>query len=127
MRVCFRVDASYDIGSGHVVRCKTLAQHLRSLGLDVRFVCRDLAGNMISSIRRDGFPVFLLKGAQFFRKKADIDVDSAALLKMHATLRGFDWPCNVFCDVFKDRPSVYLKVNDSGWTASFFIHSITGV
>ena len=90
MRVCFRVDASHDIGSGHVVRCKTLAQHLRSLGLDVRFVCRDLAGNMISSIRRDGFPVTALerdaKGAKTVSDSSPGDESLA-----HAGLLGTEW------------------------------------
>ena len=47
-----------------------------------------------------------MKRAQFFRKKGDVDGDPAALFKMQATLRGFDWPCNIFCDALKDRPSL---------------------
>ena len=60
MRVCFRVDASFQIGSGHVARCKTLANELRNCGVDCHFLCRDLAGNIIESISRDGFTVMTL-------------------------------------------------------------------
>jgi len=60
MRVCFRVDASFQIGSGHVARCKTLANELRNRGVDCHFLCRDLAGNIIESISRDGFTVMTL-------------------------------------------------------------------
>ena len=90
MRVCFRVDASYDIGSGHVVRCKTLAQHLRSLGLDVRFVCRDLAGNMISSIIRDGFPVTALETHENDSKAVSNSSPGDESLA-HAGWLGTDW------------------------------------
>jgi UDP-2,4-diacetamido-2,4,6-trideoxy-beta-L-altropyranose hydrolase len=58
--ICFRVDASQEIGTGHVVRCKTLATSLRRLGLECCFVCRDLEGNMIESIKSDGFKVTTL-------------------------------------------------------------------
>lgn len=46
MRVAFRVDASVQIGSGHVMRCLTLAEQLRERGALVLFICRELAGNL---------------------------------------------------------------------------------
>lgn len=58
MKVVFRVDAAHHIGSGHVVRCITLARELlRVLGAKVTFLCRDFEGNLISFISSQGFEV----------------------------------------------------------------------
>ena len=59
-RAVFRVDASCVIGSGHVVRCATLAEQLRCSGWDVRFICRDLPGNFNHWLAERGFDVQVL-------------------------------------------------------------------
>lgn len=41
-RFVLRCDASMAIGSGHVMRCATLAARLRERGADVEFACRNL-------------------------------------------------------------------------------------
>jgi UDP-2,4-diacetamido-2,4,6-trideoxy-beta-L-altropyranose hydrolase len=41
MKVVFRVDASVEVGFGHLSRCINLAEVLRSRGSEVSFVCRD--------------------------------------------------------------------------------------
>ena len=41
MRVVFRVDASGDVGFGHLSRCINLAEVLRSRGNEVLFICRE--------------------------------------------------------------------------------------
>lgn len=60
MRVAFRTDASVDIGSGHVMRCLTLAEKLRQKGAEVAFICRQLPGHGIDLIRSYGFSVSVL-------------------------------------------------------------------
>lgn len=60
MRVLIRADASARIGTGHVVRTKTLARELIARGAKVAFVCRALAGNMISALTGEGFDVRVL-------------------------------------------------------------------
>jgi UDP-2,4-diacetamido-2,4,6-trideoxy-beta-L-altropyranose hydrolase len=60
MRVLVRADASVRIGSGHVMRCLTLADALRSAGAEVRFVCRLLTGHMADAIAARGFDVVRL-------------------------------------------------------------------
>jgi len=60
MRVVFRVDASSQIGIGHVMRCLTLAEELRSYGCNVSFVCQLLVGDMNHYIESKGFYVELM-------------------------------------------------------------------
>lgn len=57
MNVLFRCDASVIIGTGHVMRCLTLAAALRNAGVQCRFVCRAHPGNLIETIRQRGFAV----------------------------------------------------------------------
>lgn len=54
MHIGFRVDASLQIGSGHVVRCLTLADALRTRGARCTFVCREQDGNLLSLIKQRG-------------------------------------------------------------------------
>lgn len=60
MWVVFRADASLQIGSGHVMRCLTLAGELRRQGVRVSFVSRLLEGHMCDHCERAGFEVFRL-------------------------------------------------------------------
>jgi UDP-2,4-diacetamido-2,4,6-trideoxy-beta-L-altropyranose hydrolase len=55
MNIVFRVDASLDIGSGHVMRCLTLAKTLSELGANTSFICREHPGNLLELIRDRGF------------------------------------------------------------------------
>lgn len=54
-KVVFRVDASLTIGTGHVMRCLTLAEVLKHQGVDVDFICREHRGNLLERIERQGF------------------------------------------------------------------------
>ena len=60
MRAVFRVDASLQIGTGHVMRCLTLAEMLRAQGGSCHFVCRAHTGNLIEQIKSKGFVVHTL-------------------------------------------------------------------
>ena len=60
MRVIIRADASTQIGTGHVMRCLTLAQALRQRGAICCFVCRADPGNLIELVKQHGFDVFEL-------------------------------------------------------------------
>ena len=57
MTVVFRVDASVAIGSGHVMRCLTLANALTEKGMVCLFICRENEGNLISKILDEGYKV----------------------------------------------------------------------
>lgn len=58
--VDFRVDASIEIGTGHVMRCLTLAKALGNLGVRCRFICRLHDGNMLDEITAHGFTTLAL-------------------------------------------------------------------
>jgi UDP-2,4-diacetamido-2,4,6-trideoxy-beta-L-altropyranose hydrolase len=60
IRVAFRTDASSDIGTGHVMRCLTLAEELKKKAVEVLFVCRELPGHLADYIEEKGFLVSLL-------------------------------------------------------------------
>ncbi len=59
-RFAFRVDASLEIGSGHVMRCLTLADALRRAGQGCQFVCRALDGDLRHLITERGYPLSTL-------------------------------------------------------------------
>lgn len=62
--VFFRADASNLVGSGHVMRCLTLAQRLRKEeNAKVVFIMRRLSGNLIDLVRKQGFDVLVLPPA----------------------------------------------------------------
>ncbi len=84
MRLVLRADASVTIGTGHVMRCLTLARALRDLGNDCAFVCRDLPGHLGARIGAEGFALTLLPApAPGFQPAAD---DPA-----HAIWAGVQW------------------------------------
>lgn len=60
VRVLFRADASLQIGTGHVMRCLTLADALRERGADCYFICRCHPGNLMNEIEQRGFGVAVL-------------------------------------------------------------------
>ena len=63
MHVVFRVDASTDIGTGHVMRCLTLAHTLQNNHHKISFICRNLKGNLVQVINKS-FHVTTLKNHQ---------------------------------------------------------------
>ncbi|MDD4249869.1 MAG: UDP-2,4-diacetamido-2,4,6-trideoxy-beta-L-altropyranose hydrolase, partial [Methanosarcina sp.] len=56
----FRTDASLTIGTGHVMRCLTLANALAKRGTDITFICRELEGHLCNLIEEQGFAVHRL-------------------------------------------------------------------
>lgn len=60
MLILFRVDASIDIGAGHVMRCLSLANALKKTGNECRFICANQKGNLIELIQANGYFVHQL-------------------------------------------------------------------
>jgi UDP-2,4-diacetamido-2,4,6-trideoxy-beta-L-altropyranose hydrolase/UDP-4-amino-4,6-dideoxy-N-acetyl-beta-L-altrosamine N-acetyltransferase len=61
MQVVFRVDSSLQIGTGHLMRCLTLAECLKNDGIDMSFICRKNPGNLRDKIIKKGFSLFELE------------------------------------------------------------------
>lgn len=55
MNVVFRADASLQMGTGHVMRCLTLADALSVAGAKCEFICRAHPGNLLDLIRSQGY------------------------------------------------------------------------
>lgn len=63
MRIAFRVDGSEAIGTGHIVRCLTLADRLSRDGHACQFVVRAHGGTPASLIEARGYPCAILPQA----------------------------------------------------------------
>lgn len=75
--VVFRVDASIQIGSGHVMRCLTLADALVLQGVECHFICREHQGSLIAFITERGYKVHSLSHTHSSREKDNGEVDEA--------------------------------------------------
>lgn len=70
--IAFRVDSSYEIGTGHVMRCLNFADALNKNNCNCVFICRELDGNIIEIIKRKGFQVFSLPNTEEKPEEAKI-------------------------------------------------------
>jgi len=85
MRVVFRVDASLEVGSGHLMRCLTLATALAEKGAECLFICREHLGHMADFVEQKGFEVMLLP-----KPVADWKPQDEGRIQ-HAAWLGCDW------------------------------------
>jgi len=91
MKAAFRVDASLEIGSGHVMRCLTLADALRAAGARCLFVSRLHPGHLLELIRQRGFAVTALP-AELLQLPANTQVVSERSKEpFHVSWLGCDW------------------------------------
>jgi UDP-2,4-diacetamido-2,4,6-trideoxy-beta-L-altropyranose hydrolase len=82
--VVFRADASLQIGTGHVMRCLTLAAALEEQGAQCSFVCRAHAGHMLDHIGRQGYEVATLS-------MNPVEPAAVSGAPAHAAWLGSDW------------------------------------
>jgi len=88
MKVMFRTDSSIEIGTGHVMRCLTLADVLKDSGADCEFVCREHPGNQLGLIRERGYKAHALPLGGLTAVPENPDVSSDPL---HASWLGESW------------------------------------
>lgn len=83
MHFAFRTDASLHIGTGHVMRCLTLADALRERGAHSTFICRPHVGHLLDLIQQRGHTAKALASVdETFTAPAD---------PCHAQWLGTDW------------------------------------
>ncbi|KFB74174.1 UDP-2,4-diacetamido-2,4,6-trideoxy-beta-L-altropyranose hydrolase [Candidatus Accumulibacter contiguus] len=86
--ISFRVDASLQIGTGHVMRCLTLADALRSAGAKCRFICREHPGHLLGLIRQRGHAAIALPGTA---ANASLASHGHQFQLAHAAWLGAEW------------------------------------
>lgn len=59
-KILFRADASTSLGIGHIMRCLTIAEELKSNGAECAFICREQKGDATELILNHGFYVYVL-------------------------------------------------------------------
>lgn len=70
MNVVFRADASIEIGTGHIMRCLTLANSLVEKRAKVHFICSETAGNLINYLHNQNRIVHPIPESKSFSKDA---------------------------------------------------------
>ena len=87
MKIAFRTDASLQMGSGHVMRCLTLADALKAQGAQCHFISREHSGNLLEIIPQRGHGVTGLPTAL-----PQLSNIADAIPKLaHAAWLGCDW------------------------------------
>lgn len=77
--VFIRADAAIRLGTGHIIRCLTLADELKAKGVNVNFICCNEAGNLIGLIKNKGYTVYELPS------NIDPDLDTENCLEVLKT------------------------------------------
>lgn len=70
-KILFRVDASIAMGSGHFMRCMTLAKELKTQNVEVYFVCRHLPETYLKYLLNNQFHLYKIE------KSAPQSIDTA--------------------------------------------------
>ncbi|MEI2635671.1 MAG: UDP-2,4-diacetamido-2,4,6-trideoxy-beta-L-altropyranose hydrolase [Methylotenera sp.] len=100
MKIAFRVDASMQIGTGHVMRCMTLADALADDDTTIHFICKHLPGSLEKMLQDKGFDVSILPVTEQPNEEFPLahsdwlgvaqEVDARATLALIQN-QGYDW------------------------------------
>lgn len=121
----FRVDASLQIGNGHVMRCLTLADRLRTQGVESLFVSREHPGNLLALVRARGHAVAALAVGGANAGAAPVEAD----LPAHAAWLDSRWQddaAQTAAHLHDGAPVDWLVVDhyalDARWEAAMSAH-----
>jgi UDP-2,4-diacetamido-2,4,6-trideoxy-beta-L-altropyranose hydrolase len=123
--ISFRTDASLQIGSGHVMRCLTLADALTATGANCRFICREQPGNMLDQIRQRGHEAIGLPNGTSDDLSISTEHDT---ILAHAAWLGADWKTDASQTLvaLRDTPTDWLIVDhyalDARWELALKPH-----
>lgn len=106
LRIAIRTDASVNIGSGHVMRCLTLADGLRAAGADVQFITRAHGGNLDALIETRGYVVHSLTTNSAVPRHESV----ASSEPQHALWLGCDWRTDL-----EDTASILQSLGRVDW------------
>lgn len=90
MKIVFRTDASLQMGSGHIMRCLTLADALKAQGADCHFISREHPGHLLEVIYQRGYKVHSLVAPVQHAQEANLQPEPA-----HAAWLGSTWQTDV--------------------------------
>ena len=126
MLVVFRVDASRDIGSGHVMRCLTLADELTGRDIECHFVIRQQAGDLTEFVERQGYRVHRLGGQTGPQDIPPAQIANRPLYHSHWLLGGQEKDAHDTAEVLRELRPDWLVVDHYGidklWEASLSQH-----
>ena len=91
MRTTIRTDASSQIGTGHFMRCLTLADQLHGEGAEVTFVCRDLPGGMFDLLQARGYRSAKLPLVETVKDIQKLDAEETIKAAGELFPEGVDW------------------------------------
>lgn len=110
MRVVFRTDASLKIGTGHVMRCLTLADYLSKNGAECIFISRPHLGNMLNYIAYRGHQAIALPVLADESPRYDDDTAHAEWLGVEANVDAAD-TIEVLSNNLLDAPLDWLVID----------------
>jgi UDP-2,4-diacetamido-2,4,6-trideoxy-beta-L-altropyranose hydrolase len=114
------------MGTGHVMRCLTLAQYLQGYGHNCYFLCRQHPGNLVGLIQSRGFDVSILHNVQ---TEDEYMLDNASI-PQHSKWLGANWQTDAVQtrDWLDQRKPDWLIVDhyalDHQWET--YQHSVVG-
>lgn len=112
MRVLLRADASVSIGSGHIMRCLTLARALMKQGASCEFVCRPSEGDLIAWLGTEGIKVITLP-ANITSEHDDAQSSLASITKHYQLLVLDHYQLGqAYCQVLRSRCDMVLVIDD---------------
>ncbi len=103
MKVAFRADASNWIGSGHIMRCATIANFLKNSNVEIHFICRKLPGDYIDWLFQQKFNVHILS-----ESKSPYEVSTS-------TLKHAPWLGVSISQEQEDTSSVLSEIGSIDW------------